>query len=215
MLPPKLIIFDCDGVLVDTEKLANGLIAEELTKSGLAMTTKEAMDLFVGGTMMAVFDTARQKGANIPDNWVDIFYEKLYAKLRRGVTPIKGIQNLLKLLQQKNIAICVASNGSDDKMEITLGENGIGKFFPNAIFSAHSVGIAKPDPGLFLHAAKTMGFEPHDCVVIEDSISGVKAAKAANMKCFGYCEESDPEKLKAENAIPFFDMHNLPKLLNL
>lgn len=215
MLPPKLIIFDCDGVLVDTEQLANGLIAEELTRNGLPMTKQEAMGLFVGGTMINVFETARKKGADIPDDWVSQFYEKLYAKLREGVDPIVGIVTILKLLQQKNIAFCVASNGSEEKMDITLGSNGLMKYFQNAIFSAHTVGIAKPDPGLFLHAAKTMGFDPQDCVVIEDSVSGVKAAKAANIKCFGYCEESDPEKLKAENAIPFFDMHELPKLLKL
>lgn len=215
MPPPKLIIFDCDGVLVDTEQLANGLIAEELTRNGLPMTKQQAMDLFVGGTMTNVFETARQKGADIPDDWVSQFYEKLYTKLRQGVEPINGIVTVLELLQQQKIAFCVASNGSDEKMDITLGNNGLMKYFPNAIFSAHSVGIAKPDPGLFLHAAKTMGFEPQDCVVIEDSVSGVKAAKAANMKCFGYCEESDPEKLKAENAIPFFHMHDLPKLLKL
>lgn len=215
MLPPKLIIFDCDGVLVDTEQLANGLIAQELSQNGLPMTKQEAMDLFVGGTMINVFETARTKGANIPDNWVDIFYEKLYAKLRQGVEPIKGIKHILDLLQQKNTAFCVASNGSEEKMEITLGNNGLMQYFQNAVFSAHTLGIAKPDPGLFSHAAKTMGFDPQDCVVIEDSVSGVKAAKAANMKCFGYCEESNPETLKAEDAIPFFDMHDLPKLLNL
>lgn len=215
MLPPKLIIFDCDGVLVDSERLANELIAKELTRHGVPMTTEQSMELFVGGTMKNVFKTGREKGADLPDNWIDIFYEELYEMLRKGVDPINGIAKLLELLEQKNIAKCVASNGSEEKMQITLGGNGLMKHFPNAIFSAHTVGLAKPEPGLFLHAAKTMGFAPQDCVVIEDSVSGVKAAKAANIKCFAYCEESDPETLKAEDAIPFFDMHALPDLLKL
>lgn len=215
MLPPKLIIFDCDGVLVDTERLTNGLIAKNLTQNGLPLTTQETMDLFVGGSMVNVHTVARSMGAKIPDDWVEKLYIELYALLKKGVEPISGIVELLELLQKNNIATCVGSNGSDEKMGITLGENGLMQFFPNAIFSAHTLGISKPDPGLFLHAAKTMGVEPKDCVVIEDSVSGVKAAKAANMKCFGYCADSDANKLKAENAIPFYDMHDLPKLLNI
>lgn len=215
MLPPKLIIFDCDGVLVDSERLANELIAKELTRHGVPMTTEQSMDLFVGGTMKNVFKTGREKGADLPDNWISVFYEELYDMLRKGVEPINGITQVLELLEQKNIAKCVASNGSEEKMQITLGSNGLMKHFPNAIFSAHTVGIAKPEPGLFLHAAKTMGIEPQDCVVIEDSVSGVKAAKAAGIKCFGYSAETAPDTLKAENAIPFFDMHDLPNLLNL
>lgn len=215
MKPPKLIIFDCDGVLVDSEVIFNQVLSSSLSAHGLPISPIESMGLFVGGTMKNVKKKAEEMGATLPDDWIDALYAQAFARLRQGVDMVNGIENVLDTLDTAQIPYCVASNGSHEKMEITLGQTGLIKRFPNRIFSAYAVGIAKPDPGLFLHAAEKLGHQPNGCVVIEDSVNGVMAAKRAKMKCFGYAEHGDGKKLAAEDAIVFDDMSMLPALLGI
>lgn len=208
-----LIIFDCDGVLVDSEPITNRMMAEEITTAGVPMTTEEAIELFVGGTIASVFDKARAMGAALPDDWVAGFYDRMIATLAKEVEAIPGIHAVLDALDNAGMPYCVGSNGPMRKMVATLGRTGLWDRLEGKLFSAHDVGVAKPDPGLFLHAAEAMGADPATCIVVEDSVSGVRAAQAAGMRCLGFTRDTSAEKLIAYGAEPFADMTALPALL--
>ncbi len=214
-MTPKLIIFDCDGVLVDSEPITNRLLAEDLTRRGLPMTTEACIDAFVGGTMDQVFRRARSLGAVLPDDWVAEFYDIMCAALGQEVEIIPGVADLLDHLDETGIDVCVASNGPMRKMEVTLGRTGLWDRLRGRIFSAHEVGVAKPDPGLFLHAAETCGASRATSLVIEDSASGARAAKAAGMRCLGFCRDTPAARLTAEAAEPFDDMMDVAELIGI
>jgi HAD superfamily hydrolase (TIGR01509 family) len=211
----RLIIFDCDGVLVDSEPITNRLMAEEMTRHGLPMTTEQAIELFVGGTIRKVFEIGRERGATLPDGWVEGFYEKMIDALADEVEAVPGIHGVLDALDGAGLPYCVGSNGPMRKMEVTLARTGLWERLEGRIYSAHDVGIAKPEPGLFLHAANTHGIAPEHCIVIEDSVSGVRAATAAGMRCLGYTADTPAAKLTAHGAEPFDDMALLPALIDL
>ena len=211
----KLVIFDCDGVLVDTEELFNQALIEDLKDYGLSLTLEQCMGLFLGGTIPGVKVKAEELGAMLPDTWVEDFYVKAYDRLRESAEPIAGIKDVLDRIEDTGIPYCVASNGRVQKMEITLGRTGMLDRFKDVMFSAQAMGTAKPAPELFLAAAATFEVLPVDCVVIEDSLTGVLAAKRAGMKCFGYSPHGDGDNLVAEGAILFDSMAQLPALLGL
>lgn len=215
MSKPDLVIFDCDGVLVDSEGIFNDVLAQNLSKHGLPMTPSDCLSLFVGGTMSNVKLVVEKMGAKLGPNWIDEVYEEVDAELKKGVAVIDGIVELLDLLDETDMYYCIASNGRMAKMDITLGQNNLLNRFRGRIFSAYDVGVAKPEPGLFLHAAEKLGANPQTSVVIEDSLSGVTAAKRAGMKCYGYVNDSDGSKLAAQDAIIIRSIRELPKLLGL
>ena len=212
---PSLVIFDCDGVLVDSEPITNRLMAEEMTRYGLPMTTEQCIELFVGGTIKSVYQMATDRGARLPETWVENFYDQMCVTLAEEIQIIPGVEGVLDALDDAEIPYCVGSNGPMRKMEVTLGRTGLWDRCAGRIFSAHDVGIAKPDPGLFLYAAQALGAAPDDCVVIEDSGSGARAAQAAKMRCFGFTGDTPAAKLTAHGALPFDDMRALPGLLGL
>ncbi len=211
----KLVIFDCDGVLVDTEVLFNQALVDDLGTHGLSLTLEECMGLFMGGTIPGVKVRAEKLGAVLPDTWVEDFYAKAYELLGEHTEPVAGIKAALDAIARAGIPYCVASNGRVKKMEITLGRTGMLDRFKDVMFSAQALGTAKPAPDLFLIAAKAFEVSPDDCVVVEDSKTGVLAAKNAGMKCFGYAPHGGGEALVAEDAILFDDMAQLPALLGL
>lgn len=214
---PELVIFDCDGVLVDTERATNEIIVKNLARRGLPLSVEKCMDLFVGGTMADVGRKARDLGADIPVDWTDEIYAEMFERLRQGIDPVPGIFDLLNRLDDTGIRFCVASNGSPEKMAITLGQTGLHERFSGAMFSPHVIGMekAKPNPGLFLHAVSEMGATVKRSVVIEDSVNGAKGAANAGIRCFGYAADSNPEALRREGAIPFMAMAELPALLGI
>lgn len=212
-MTPALVIFDCDGVLVDSEPITNRALAHNLTDHGLPMDTQTCMDTFVGGTIKSVFERARAMGAVLPEDWVERFYDIMCAELATSVEIIPGVEAVLDALDRAGIATCIGSNGPMRKMRITLERTGLWQRFEGRIFSAHDVGIAKPEPGLFLHAANALGVGAAHCAVIEDSASGARAARAAAMTCYGYCAETPEHRLTAHGAIPFDTMRVLPALL--
>lgn len=212
---PTLVIFDCDGVLVDSETASNRVLLNNLARHGLTLELDECMRLFVGATMVGVRDKARDLGADLPDGWIEEVYGETYARLRQGVPLVAGIPALLRKLDQTGIPFCVASNGSEDKMRITLGHNGLWDRFQGRMFSAHTLGTAKPDPTLFLTSARQFDAAPGDCVVIEDSPSGVMAATRAGMRCLGYAPHHDGKNLRGLGAEVFNDMTEVPGLLSL
>ncbi|UTS81727.1 HAD family hydrolase [Phaeobacter piscinae] len=213
---PKLVIFDCDGVLVDSETLSNQVLVDNLARHGLQLSLAECMDLFVGGTMADVRTKAIARGADLPQDWIAEIYEETYTRLRQGVDLVPGVSDLLALLQARGIAFCVASNGSEEKMRITLGQNGLWDLFhPHAMFSAHTLKTGKPDPDLFLAAACHFDVQTRDCLVIEDSENGAIAAARAGMRCLGFDPHGTGHRLTPHNAEHITTMTDVPRLIGL
>jgi HAD superfamily hydrolase (TIGR01509 family) len=213
---PKLVIFDCDGVLVDSEVASNQVVADNLARFGLHLSLSESMKLFVGATMDDVLQIAQDRGADLPPTWIDDVYRETYERLQQGVPLVPGIPELLATLDREGIPCCVASNGSEGKMRITLGQNDLwDRFHPNAMFSANTLGVAKPEPGLFLAAASHFDVQARDCLVIEDSATGATAALRAGMRCLGYAPEGTGAKLAEQGAEVFDAMTQVPGLIGL
>jgi HAD superfamily hydrolase (TIGR01509 family) len=216
MTRPDMVIFDCDGVIVDSETITNLLLQEELVGRGLDLPLAEIERTFVGGTMLTVAEKAKAKGAMLPDNWVAYFYERMYEALAKGTPLIAGIEAVMDRLDAAGIPYAVGSNGSLEKMAITLGQHKeLHARLKDHLYSAHSVGIAKPEPGMFLLAAKDYGIAPERCAVIDDSPTGCIAARRAGMRGMGFAEHDDGARLAAEGAEVFHRMADLPGLLGL
>ena len=212
----QAVLFDCDGVLVDSEPATFDLLGEELTAYGLPMSHEAMEHVFIGGTIEGVARQAREMGASLPDDWVESFYSKLYARLRRGTALMPGVAALLDRLDAERIAYAVGSNGRLAKMEATLGQHpDIKARLEGRLFSGQDMGCPKPAPDLYLHAARALGADPAACVVIEDSPTGARAAKAAGMRCLGYAPQGPHPRLAAEGAELFTDMAQVPRLLGL
>ena len=210
---PKLVIFDCDGVLVDSEPIANRVFARELTAHGLPMEADDVMRTFIGRSRDTCIEMAgRLRGAPLPAGFAAAWDAALHEALRAEVKAVEGIPELLRTL---GIPYCVASNGEPEHMRIALTAAGLMPLVEGRLFSAASVARPKPAPDLFLHAAATMGAEPSDCIVIEDTVTGVKAAIAAGMRAFGYAgsPRTDGEALEAHGATVFRHMRSLSSLL--
>ena len=207
----KLIIFDCDGVLVDSEPLSNRTIAGQMRELGISMTEEEAIKLFAGGSLKNVTDYVKETtGKEAPSDMEDVYRERSYELFRKELQPVPGIKAILE--QLPNIK-CVASNGPIEKMELNLKLADLIHFFDENLFSAYEIGHWKPDPRLFLHAAQAMGFEAKDCIVIEDSDHGIYAAKAAGMQVYGFAGRTPREKLESAGAEIFDEMAQLSRLL--
>lgn len=199
-----LVIFDCDGVLVDSEPVSNRVLAANLMRHGLAISVRDCMAQFVGGSMRGVMAKARDMGADLPDNWLDEIYGETYGALRDGVALMDGVTEVLAHLDSVSVPYCVASNGSHEKMQITLGQNGLWDRFGSTAISAHKLGVGKPQPDVFLAAAAQ--FSAQNPIVIEDSRSGAIAARRAGFRCLGYCPQGDGAALQAEGADPIRHM---------
>ncbi|WP_299735449.1 HAD family phosphatase [uncultured Roseobacter sp.] len=214
-LPPDLVIFDCDGVLVDSEPLTNVIIRDNLARHGLDVSLDQIVDLFVGGTMIGVMRTARDMGAELPERWLDTIYSEIFDVLAARVEPVPGIAAVLDALDDAGIPYAVGSNGPHRKMEITLTRTGLIERLQSRIYSREDVANPKPAPDVYLKAAQEAGVAPDRCVVVEDSASGARAGKAANMCTFGYVAQSDPARLDPICDRLFASMDALPDLLGL
>lgn len=209
----EAVIFDCDGVVVDSEPAAFELLAQDLALHGLPMSLDEVHRQFLGGTVHGLLEKANAMGATLPASWPNDFYDRLYAILAQGTPLMPGILTVLDALDAASIPFAIGSNGSDDKMQITLGQHGLIPRF-KGLFSGQTLGKPKPAPDLYLHAARALGANPAHCVVIEDSPTGARAAKAAGMRCMGYAPHGNPA-LADVGAELFSDMKDLPSLLGL
>jgi HAD superfamily hydrolase (TIGR01509 family) len=209
----ELVIFDCDGVLVDSEAITCRVTAEALTEIGLPKTTAECMRDYVGRWWPdSVEMIEAELGRPLPEGFTQEYRERQNAALAAGVDPVPGV---VEALDRIPLANCVASNGPLEKMAITLGAAGLLERFEGRIFSAAHVERGKPAPDLFLHAAACLGANPGACAVVEDSPLGVVAARAAGMAAFGYGAGSDAAALRAAGATAFASMDELPGLLGV
>ncbi|MCY1126706.1 HAD family phosphatase [Frigidibacter sp. RF13] len=213
---PAAVLFDCDGVIVDSEKITLRLFADSLARHGLPLVPAEIESLFLGGTLASAADEARRRGARLPEDWVEATYEEMFARLAEGTPLIPGIEPLLDALDKAAIPHAVGSNGPHRKMAVTLGQHpALHARLEGRIFSREDVARPKPAPDLYLHAARALGADPARCAVIEDSPSGVRAALAAGMCCYGFAAGTDGNRLAAIGAIPFRAMADLQDLLCL
>lgn len=213
---PEAVIFDCDGVIVDSEGMTFDLLVDEFAAHGLHMPVERIARDFIGGTMHDVAGRARAAGAALPPDWVETFYTRLYAHLATGTPLIPGVLRVLDALEAAGIPFAIGSNGSDQKMQVTLGQHpGLIERFRGHLYSGQTLGAPKPAPDLYLYAASRLGVSASACVVIEDSPTGARAARAAGIRCLGYAAHTPAEALQAVGAEPFARMSDLPELLGL
>lgn len=212
-----LVIFDCDGVLVDSEPLSNTCFARALQREGLNWSVEETMTRLMGRSMKSCVEIVEGILARkLPADFVErLQAETLQSFKDAPLKPVAGVADAIDTIESKGIATCVASSGGFDKMEVSLGVTGLRKRFDGRIFSASQVQRGKPFPDLFLKAAIEMNQQPFDCVVVEDSVPGVQAAKSAGMRVLGYvgAAHTDRDAMAKAGAFLFGDMKQLPELV--
>lgn len=200
----ELVIFDCDGVLVDSDRISLRIQAEWISALGLETSYEDCVRDFLGLGM--------RLGRPLPLGWEEELDEAVREGFRRELQPVRGV---VEALEEIDLPTCVASSGSQEKMRFTLGLTGLWDRFAGRIYSADEVPRGKPAPDLFLHAASCMGTPPERCVVVEDSPFGVAGARAAGMSVLGYAPEGAGELLEREGATVFESMVESPALLQL
>jgi len=210
--PLQLVIFDCDGVLVDSERLAVREEAAALAELGWRLSQAEVIERFMGRSQAFMVQAVLDRlGGRLPDDWQERLDRRYRAAFEAELAPVDGI---VEALDRIATPTCVASGGSHDKLRHTLGLTGLYDRFAGRIFSASEVAEGKPAPDLFLHAAARLGADPAACAVVEDSRYGVEAARAAGMRAFGYTRGlTPPDRLAGPGTVLFDDMRRLPDLL--
>ncbi len=213
----ELVIFDCDGVLVDSERISNAVLARMLTEEGMATTLAEARRDYQGLLLSEVVSQVQARlDRSLLEGWIERFERDRAEVFHRELRPVPGAADAVARVSAAGVAVCVASQGKAEKTRLSLGLTGLRGLFPGgALFSAYSVPRGKPHPDLFLHAAASMGARPSGCVVIEDIPSGVAAAVAAGMRVFGYAADSDEMALRHAGAEILRSLEDLPALLGL
>lgn len=208
------VIFDCDGVLVDSEGIAQEVLAAMLARHGVVLTLAQVHERFFGKTVQQCIGIAeRLAGKPIPDAFIAAWREDLYREFRER--PVRAVPGVADVLADIDVPMCVASNGPLEKMRATLGVTGLLPAFQGRLFSPDSGLPGKPQPDLFLAAAASVGVEPARCAVIEDSAGGARGARTAGMQVFGFTglPHIDAAALEAAGAVIFSDMQALPGLL--
>jgi HAD superfamily hydrolase (TIGR01509 family) len=212
-----LVIFDCDGVLVDSEVISCRAHAQTLTRHGYPITADEVLERFLGRSMrQATLEVEAELGRRLPDDFSSQTYAEIF---RLFATSLEATPHIAEALEEIALPVCVASSGPPEKISASLNRVGLYDRFAPHIFSAVQVRHGKPAPDLFLFAAEQMQTAPAQCLVIEDSIAGIEGAIAAGMPVLGFhggshCREGYGRKLQAAGAAAIFDdMRQLPELI--
>ncbi|MEU6284143.1 HAD family hydrolase [Streptomyces sp. NPDC047028] len=210
--PIELVIFDCDGVLVDSERIAARVQVALGAQLGWPLTEAEVVERFIGRSHAAIREQiAARLGEETAGVWAERFEQLHREAVDADLAPVEGLPEALDSI---TLPTCVASSGSHEKMRHTLGRTGLYDHFAGRIYSSTEVAHGKPAPDLFLHAARQMGVAPAACVVVEDSQPGVRAARAAGMRALGYAGGLTPAaRLEGPGTRVFDDMRKLPVLL--
>jgi HAD superfamily hydrolase (TIGR01509 family) len=213
----KLVIFDCDGVLVDSEPIAARVASDVMTQLGFPVTADELMSRFAGLSASAVTRALeRAHNRQAPHDVDELRRRKIMQALARDLLPLKGVAQALEDL---DAAMCVASSSHPERIALALRVTGLARFFGENVFSSTMVANGKPAPDLFLHAAACMSMRIESCVVVEDSVAGVQAGRAANMRVLGFCGGGHCGPGHAERLVMmgahmvFDDMRDLPRLV--
>ncbi|MGQ4390552.1 HAD family hydrolase [Streptomyces sp. SAS_270] len=209
-----LVIFDNDGVLVDSEPISNRLLAAYLSELGHPTSYEESIRDYMGSAMHRIHELVLERtGQRLPDDFDDIFHSRVFAAFERELQPVAGITGVLEKLAADEVPYCVASSGSHERIRVGHRTTGLDQWFEETrIFSSQDVGRGKPAPDLFLYAAERMGVAPERCVVVEDSPLGVQAAVAAGMDVYGFTAMTPPTRLAQATQL-FSGMGELADLL--
>lgn len=214
--PLRLVIFDCDGVIIDSEAIAGRITAASLSELGWAMTAEEAQHRFVGMGLVDIMPlVATAIGRPVPADWRHDLKRRYVTALAEEVTTVPGAVEAMRALSACGMVWRVASNSSHEEMAVKFGRVGLTDFVAGRLHSYTDVPRAKPEPDLFLATAAAEGVKPAECVVIEDSIVGARAAAAAGMDCLAYVPYGDGATLRQTGAVPFASMFDLPRLIGL
>jgi HAD superfamily hydrolase (TIGR01509 family) len=215
--PYDLVIFDNDGVLVDSERLAVRIDVEVLGEMGWVLTEEEVIERFVGRPHAHMTEQlALYLGRELPADWGEVFSKRYFSVFEAELTTVPGVVEAVDAIAAMVPAICVASSSSHRHLRFALGLTGLYERFEGRIFSARDVAQGKPAPDVFLHAAASMGVAPSRCAVVEDSVPGVTAGLAAGMSVYAFCGGVTPGSVLGavdERVICFDDMADLPALL--
>ena len=218
MTRPAAVLFDCDGVITDSEGPTFDLLIADLARHGLPLTRQQLETDYIGGTIETVAQRARAAGAVLPEDWVARFHDRMYAMLAEGTALVPGVLEVFDRLDAAGIPYAVGSNGPPEKMRISLGQHSLIPRF-RAVLSGQALGRPKPAPDVYLAAAAACGADPAACLVIEDSPSGARAALAAGIPCLGFAAhgpDTPPALGLAALDVPLFHrMADLPGLLGL
>ena len=209
-----LVIFDNDGVLVDSEPISNRHLAAYLTELGHPTSYEDSIRDYMGSAMHRIHDLVLERtGRRLPADFDDVFHARVFAAFERELRDVAGVTGVLEKLVADGVPYCVASSGSHERIRVGHRAAGLDRWFEDArIFSSEDVGRGKPAPDLFLYAAERMGVEPGRCVVVEDSPLGVQAANAAGMDVYGFTAMTPADKLAGATQL-FSDMGELADLL--
>jgi len=212
-----LVIFDCDGVLVDSEPIANASFSAALAAQGLDWSIEETMRRLVGRSLKSCVEIVEAElGRKLPDDFLEKMQAVTYGRFRDApLQPVEGVGDAVLALQAAGVETCVASSGAPEKMRFTLGLTGLWDLFGGRIFSSSQVPRGKPFPDLFLYAALSLDVQPFDCIVIEDSVPGVQAGRSAGMRVLAYAGApyADRAGLAAAGGELFDEMKRLPGLV--
>jgi len=209
-----LVIFDNDGVLVDSEPISNRHLAAYLTELGHPTSYEDSIRDYMGSAMHRIHDLVLERtGRRLPEDFDDVFHARVFAAFERELQPVAGVSGVLEKLAADGVPYCVASSGSHERIRVGHQAAGLDRWFEEGrIFSSEDVGRGKPAPDLFLHAAERMGVEPTRCVVVEDSPLGLQAGVAAGMEVYGFTAMTPVDKLAGATQL-FSDMGELADLL--
>jgi len=214
----RLVIFDCDGVLVDSETISNRVLAQMLRVEGLPTTLEQSRSEYQGLLLADIRIQAERKlGRALPQDWLARYEAERDLVFIHELQPVAGAANAVRQVTEAGIRVCVASQSKPSKIALSLTLTGLDELFPqNARFSSYAVARGKPAPDVFLHAAASMDVEPDGCVVVEDSPSGVTAAVSAGMRVLGYAADSDEHALRQAGATEILrSLEELPRVLGL
>ena len=218
MLPDPLsaILFDCDGVLADSEPVVNRVVAADLSTRGWPLTPDEAGTMFLGLAFPAMVPLVEAQVGPLPTDWTQTLKHRTAETMAREVTPVPGAAGLLSTVRAAGIPVALASNSSQVELTAKLKRLGFAETFEGRVFSFEDVPRPKPEPDLYLAAAAACGADPTECVVVEDSAAGVQAGVAAGCTVFGFCAVTEPEVLLAAGARTVFtELSQLPERLGL
>jgi HAD superfamily hydrolase (TIGR01509 family) len=209
-----LIIFDNDGVLVDSEPISNTLLAAYLTELGHPTSYEDSLRDYMGSAMHRIHDIVLERtGQRLPDDFDDVFHARVFAAFERELKPVPGAGQVLEKLAADGVPYCVASSGSHERIRVGHRTTGLDRWFDDGrVFSSQDVGRGKPAPDLFLHAAERMGVRPERCAVVEDSPLGVRAANSAGMDVYGFTAMTPADRLAGATQL-FSEMGQLADLL--
>lgn len=209
----KCIIFDCDGILVDSEQISAKVFQTMMQELGVDLDFDLVLDQITGTSMKENLKFfSRHLGKSLPDDFEQEFRKRSYERFKTDLKPVEGVHELLDKIK---IPIGVASSGPVQKIKQNLETTKLMHYFGESIFSSYDIGSWKPEPDIYLNAVKNMGFKPIECAVIEDSLVGVQAAKAGNFNVYALSNKKQDDAFKALGATVFSDMKELGNLLNL